>query len=225
MSKKTVIITVAAMVLIATSMANIRTASAEVSAAPYSETDTHKGAWRHAPGVFGTVISIKGDIISIQNKKGVIYTVDTNNTKIMKDKKTVLSLSDITVGDPLIILGQVSGSSISASTIFDGPGRTSDPAKTRGIAGIVRTVSGTTIGVTGRNGTQYIVDASNAEVVKISGRNKTTSSVFDVSPGDTVLIRGKVTDTTISADKITDGKIMRKPYHHPRGFSENFGKK
>jgi hypothetical protein len=76
------------------------------------------------------------------------------------------------------------------------------------IFGTVSAVSGNTITLSGRTGfasstsaTTFTIDATNAKVEK----NNATSSVSSIAIGDTLLVQGKVTGTTIAATNIRDG--------------------
>lgn len=86
-----------------------------------------------------------------------------------------------------------------------------------GVFGTVSAVSGTTLTVTSKMGprpeqastnaasagteTTYTVNASNATVVK----DGSTSSVSAIAVGDTVMVRGTVSGTTVTATEIHDG--------------------
>lgn len=80
--------------------------------------------------------------------------------------------------------------------------------------GTVTAVSGTTITVSakGRGGegaeTTYTVDASNATVLK---KNGTGSAVSAIVVGDTVVIQGAISGTSITAKMIRDGGPPQKP--------------
>ncbi len=228
MSKKTAIITVVAVVLIATSMVYTKNVSAQSNTTSYfGKMNMHRGLLDHMPGVFGEVTNINGNIITITNKKGISYDIDASTAKIMKDRDTDITLAEVKIGDSLMVLGTVSGNSVTANTIFDGLKKFdgTNVRNLRGIAGKVSSVSGTNITVTGKNGTNYIVDATNADVIKIAGKTKTTTSILDLTVGDTVLIKGTVTDTNVVATKVIDGEFSKRPMRFPHGWSGNFGKK
>ncbi|MFA5358394.1 MAG: DUF5666 domain-containing protein [Patescibacteria group bacterium] len=94
-----------------------------------------------APGVTGTVADISGTTITLTGKQGfgenatdVTYTVDASsstvkkisapttdsNTNVSKPTETTISVSDIQVGDTLMITGTVSGTTVTATAIMDG---------------------------------------------------------------------------------------------------------
>lgn len=70
------------------------------------------------PIVGGTVSSISGSSITITNKSNATYTVDASSAVVAKNNATS-SVSEIAVGDNLIIQGAVNGNSITASSIID----------------------------------------------------------------------------------------------------------
>ena len=107
----------------------------------------HKtGSNQGARGTVGTVTSVNGDIITIQSKSfsgnssttaaSVTYTVDATNatvqkiappttsptpgTKPVKPTPTTIQVSQIAVGDTLVIQGTISGTNITATKITDG---------------------------------------------------------------------------------------------------------
>jgi riboflavin synthase alpha subunit len=67
-------------------------------------------------------------------------------------------------------------------------------------------VNGTTLTVTGQNGTSYSVDASGATASK-----RQTMSLSDITVGDTVNVDGTVTGNSITAKQILDGVPLGKP--------------
>ncbi len=70
------------------------------------------------PVVAGTVSTMNGSTLTITNKRNVQYTIDASNTKIFQGKNTI-ALSNINVGDTVIVQGTVNGTSVIASTVID----------------------------------------------------------------------------------------------------------
>lgn len=70
------------------------------------------------PIVAGTISSISGSTMTITNKSNVNYTVDTTNAKIVQDSNTIL-ISNMVVGDTVIVQGTVNGNSVVASSVMD----------------------------------------------------------------------------------------------------------
>jgi hypothetical protein len=81
-----------------------------------------------------------------------------------------------------------------------------------GIAGTVTAVNGTTLTVTSKTrsnatstsettGAVYTVNASNAQIVK----NGATSTISSIATGDTVMVQGTVSGTSVTATVVRDG--------------------
>ena len=83
-----------------------------------NETNFNKIVGNGLPVVAGTVTSINGSIVSITNKSNVSYTIDATNAKIQQGASTI-AVSNILVGDTLVIQGSVNGNNVIASTIQD----------------------------------------------------------------------------------------------------------
>jgi len=70
------------------------------------------------PVVAGTVSSVSGSTLVITNKSNVTYTVDATNAKIVQGQNTI-TISNVAVGDSVIVQGAVSGNSVTASSVID----------------------------------------------------------------------------------------------------------
>lgn len=74
------------------------------------------------------------------------------------------------------------------------------------VFGTVSSVSGTTIVVAGKDGTNYTIDAANAKVMKAAeGAAPASVTVSAIATGDTVMVRGTVSGTSVVATDIMDG--------------------
>ena len=73
------------------------------------------------PIVAGAVTALSGSTISITNKSNVSYVINATNAKIIQGQNTVIALSNITIGDSLIVQGVINGNSVTASSIIDQP--------------------------------------------------------------------------------------------------------
>lgn len=69
-------------------------------------------------GVHGTVSAVNGNTLTVTNEDGTSYTVDASEAKI--SKIVVLGVGDIQVGDTVGVMGEVSGTSVTAKHIMDG---------------------------------------------------------------------------------------------------------
>lgn len=83
------------------------------------------------PVVAGNVSSINGSSVTITNKSNVTYTIDASNAKIVEGQDSTASVSNIAVGDSLVVQGAVNGNAVIATTIIDQthPNATSTPKK------------------------------------------------------------------------------------------------
>jgi hypothetical protein len=77
-----------------------------------------------------------------------------------------------------------------------------------GVRGTVSSISGTTIVVAGKDGTNYTVDASGAAFHKAAaGTAPASVTIADIKTGDTVTIRGTVSGTAVTATDVLDGMM------------------
>jgi hypothetical protein len=94
-----------------------------VSGTDVSAQDIMSGKFRHGlgmggRGVRGTVSAINGSTLTITNTDGTSYTVDAGQAKVQKTAE--INLSDVRVGDTVGVMGDVSGTSVTARHIMDG---------------------------------------------------------------------------------------------------------
>jgi hypothetical protein len=196
------------------------TIAMQTHAAGTTSTTTSAGSgFRHGtpPAAAGKVTAVSGSTITVTDKRtGTSYTVDASNATIQKftpptagttpatkPAPTTISVSDIAVGDNVMVQGTVSGTNIAATKITDGMmmgmfGR----GGPRGQAGTVSAVNGNTITLTGKDGTTYTIDATSATVKKVSD-----SSVSNIAVGDTLMVNGTTSGTNIAATNIVDGML------------------
>jgi hypothetical protein len=185
-------------------------------------TATETSGFKHGtpPAAAGTVTAVSSNTITVTDKRtGTSYIVDGSSATIdkftppasgtkptTKPTPTVITLSQIAVGDNVTIEGTVNGSNIVATKITDGMmfmgagmGRGSG---SRGAMGTVSAVNGSTITLTSKNGTTYTVDAGSATVKKV-----VDSSVSSIAVGDTLMVNGSTSGTSITANNIVDGAL------------------
>ena len=177
------------------------------------------------PAVVGKVTAVNGNSITVDTYLGrasttTSYVVDATNATVKKNNATS-SVSNITVGDLILVQGTVSGTNVVATNIRDNvPGsRPADKEGRKGkmtssslqtlqatgngqpvVAGKISAISGSTLTVTNPSNVTYTVDASSSKI--LSGSNSITFSNLVV--GDTVLIQGVVNGTSITASTIID---------------------
>jgi hypothetical protein len=70
------------------------------------------------PVVAGTISAISGSMLTLTTTSNVIYTVDATNAKILEGQHTI-AISNIVVGDTVLVQGTVNGTSVTASTVID----------------------------------------------------------------------------------------------------------
>ncbi|MEI6479981.1 MAG: hypothetical protein WCO12_00450 [bacterium] len=200
--------------------------------------DNKRGVGVHRQfGVFGTVASISGTTITVNSQvrpngtsTSVVYTVDASNSKVTKDNATS-SVSNIVVGDKIIVQGKVDGTNVVATNIRDGvsvKGNMPDGQKRNPnfqgngqpvIGGNITAISGTTLTVTNKGGVVYTVDATNAFVQK----DNATSTLSSVAVNDIVVVQGTVNGTSIAASSVIDHGVApasstENKQEKPKGF-------
>ena len=89
------------------------------------------------PVVGGKVTAVSGSTVTITNASNVTYTIDATNATVTKGGVPAATLSNVVVGDTLVVQGTVNGTSVTASSVIDqgaAPSATSgSPAAHRGI--------------------------------------------------------------------------------------------
>lgn len=222
------------------------TAFAQTTPAPQSWGD-------RAPGVFGTVSAISGNTITLNSKgfgpnaAATTYTVDATNATVTKNGASS-SVSNIAVGDTIMVVGSVSGTNVTATKINDGlmgrggmgmrfgkfgsttpmRGGTPPAAPFQGngepiIGGDITAINGNTLTVTNKAGVTYTVDATNATVVK----GNASSTLSSVAVGDNVVVQGTVNGNSVTASSVIDqGASQTSPASGsaPRGFMDGMGR-
>jgi hypothetical protein len=165
-------------------------------------------------GVFGTVASVSGNTLTVTSKMrpngsttSTTYTVDATNATVMKAGVSS-SVSNIAVGDMVMVAGTVNGTSVVATTIRDGVVGTKTPPvsiiKGNGqpvIGGAVMAISGNTLTVTNKSNVTYTVDATNATIEK----SNAVSSVSAITVGDNVVVQGAINGNSVTASSVIDG--------------------
>ena len=70
------------------------------------------------PIIAGTINAINGSSLTITNKSATSYTIDASNAKIVEGQNTV-TVSNLSVGDSVIVQGTINGTSVVASSVID----------------------------------------------------------------------------------------------------------
>lgn len=232
-------------------IATLVVAGSFVLLAPALATDSQQGkdnqsnkseidSSRMRPNVVGKVSAISGNILTVISKQGfsrndsatTTFTVDATNAKLLRGNTTI-TLSSIAIGDTVVVQGAVTGTNVVATIIRDGKvgnGNEGDNnqalLQVQGdgqpiIAGTVSAINGSTLTVANSSVT-YSVNATNAKIFQ--GNN--TILLSDVKIGDSVIVQGTVSDTSVIASTILDqNKIANKNVEQkPRlGFFGSIG--
>lgn len=176
-----------------------------------------RGMNRVRPAAVGKVTAISGTKITVSSanpKDNTVttYAVDASSATVEKGAAgttpAAATLSDIAIGDTVMVQGTASGTSIIATKILDGimaRGMMMDMGKGpggrgMGARGTVTAVSGSTITVSSKDGASYTINASDAKVSKT-----VDIAVGDIKVGDEIDAQGTVSGTTVTATHITDG--------------------
>jgi Domain of unknown function (DUF5666) len=203
--------------------------------------------------VSGTVSAISGSTLTVLGSNGIPYTVDASNAKITKlsapatgtkPTQSVITVAGILTGDTLRAQGTLNGTTLTATSIMDGvlgnkmggfgkgkpnksqTGNVNEPQR-QGVSGTVSTISGSTLTLTGKNGTTYTVDATNAKIGKFTAPTtggmpvRTDIQVTDIAIGDTLKVQGTLNGTTLTATSIMDGIFGLKRDGQGNGKSED----
>ena len=70
------------------------------------------------PVIGGNVTAVNGSILTVTNKSNVTYTVDATTATVEKGN-AVSSVSNVAVGDNVVVQGTVNGTSVTASSVMD----------------------------------------------------------------------------------------------------------
>jgi len=180
-----------------------------------AEVDTVK----MSPNVVGKVSVITGNILTVvSNKKyenesasTTTFTVDATNAKLLRGN-TAITLSDIIVGDNIVVQGTITGTNVVATIIRDGKignGNENDNNQAllqiQGdgqpvVAGTISAINGSIITIANSSNITYTVDASNAKIVQ----GKNIILLPAVKTGDSVIVQGAVNGTSVTASTIID---------------------
>ncbi len=70
------------------------------------------------PVVAGTVSTVSGNTLTVTTSSNVTYTVDATSAKIFQGQSTT-TLSNVVVGDKVVVQGTVNGASVTATIVID----------------------------------------------------------------------------------------------------------
>lgn len=195
---------------------------------------------RGATGVAGSVTAVGSTTLTVsgrslaEDSSASTFTVDATNASIVKNG-TSTPLSQVSVGDNVLVLGTVNGTSVTATSIRDGimnfagvgigrrgegrhststmpmpkPPVTLPPGNGQPVVGgTVTSVGSSTIAIGNKAGATFTIDASHATIVT---KGNASSTLSQVSVGDEVLVQGAVNGSSITAATIFDQAAPKNP--------------
>lgn len=165
------------------------TASDGVGHSSKVKSRVHPGMMKKAvakPTVVGTVSVVNGSIVTLTAKNGTVYSVDLTSAKIVRHFGAKMVVSDIQVGDMLMVRGIVTGTSVLATSATD----QSLQAKNGHFTGTIASVNGNSFSLqSGSRGIETINLASDAVITKlgqamtvkdlVGGLNVSVTGVWD----------------------------------------------
>lgn len=175
------------------------------------------------PSGFGTIASIDGSTLTLEDQSGTTTKVLTSTSTVVTTSSTG-SVSEVKVGDTVMVIGTGSGSQIAATRVVDagvvsadradaarrdgmggppggGPGGAGGPGGMAGTRGVVQSVGDGTLTITSREGSTVTVTTSSSTEITIAE----TGTVADLQVGDQIMVMGTESDGTITATKIREG--------------------
>lgn len=138
----------------------------------------------------GTVTAKGIGIVTIRLHDGTIYTVNTVGATFSAHKGMTFVFSDIQVNDKIFVSGALTGSTVSATKIFD----ISLPNHKGKVKGAVTAINGNTFTVTTKDNRIITVNTDGSTVVKQNGLVVALSNIL---VGSKVMIRGIWNSTTL----------------------------
>ncbi len=132
----------------------------------------------------GTVASVTGSGFTFTTKDNTTLTATTSGAKLIRLPRTEIVLADILVGDKVFITGTKSGSTVTASVVYD-MSKNLKPAKAKGT---VTAVNGNTVTVQTKDNKTATVIVDQDTVVKTGDHQ--TGTTADITVGSKVKVTG-----------------------------------
>jgi hypothetical protein len=153
--------------------------------------------------VSGKISVIDGPTLTIVSGSKT-YTVDASAAKITKGVGRQVEdsvLSELKVGDMVLVSGKISDTKISATAVMILS--VENIMKTAPVvSGKITAIKGMTLTVIGKNNTSYSVDITNAKLVGSFGKNISQISAANLRVGGAVSVSGTVSGTNIKASTV-----------------------
>ncbi|MDD5438309.1 MAG: DUF5666 domain-containing protein [Patescibacteria group bacterium] len=141
----------------------------------------------------GKVTAISGSSLTLQTKARGTLTVNTDSNTAYKLNGNSASLSEIAVGDTIVVRGtwDKTSDTLTAKTVNISPSMVTSLARMHSrmnsLKGTISSIADNSVTINGKNGKTYAVDMTNAKVYNKSG---SISSLQSISVGDSVRIKG-----------------------------------
>ena len=181
------------------------------------------------PIAMGNILSINGNSFTITthergNETELTKTVTvTSNTKYTKDRDTIATISDLLVGQKVMILGTRDDSGNITATTVDIETKTPEFGKheNRGAMGTIASINGNIITITTRergNETELTKTVTVSSDTKYT-KDRTATNLSDLAVGQMIMVQGtKDTSGNITANSINiETKIPEFKGHECRG--------
>jgi Domain of unknown function (DUF5666) len=150
--------------------------------------------------ISGTVASaVSGQSISLTASNGTGYTVDATNAKILRKYGAAMAITDIQIGDSLVVRGTVSGTSVAAITIRDNSQQQANAT----FSGSVSSVNGASFVLATKNRGNQTINTTSTTIFKESGL--TSVGMGNITVGENITTSGvwDSTSNTVAASKVT----------------------
>lgn len=174
----------------------------------------------------GTVTAINGSTITIKSDRdNTTYAVVADGAKIYQGS-SAKTVADIKIGDTILVDGSISGTSILAIRILNTDRDKNIPDNNEwknfksGIVGEVTAVNGNILTVSAKSGTSYTVNTSGAKLQKEQG---VAINLSDIKVGDSVLIQGSVSGTTVTASNVFDVEATAQKIEDRKDNGNHYG--
>lgn len=161
------------------------------------------------PVIMGTVASINGTSINLNDKSGTVYSIDLSQAKILKEPgNTQIQVNSIQPGDTLLVKGTVNGANVAASTVFDGLTQRIQ-LKTKRYNGTVSAINGTsfTLQMKVRKNSTKTLTINTASSTAFT-KNGQADSFSDLAVGQAVSVQGPLDSLSSSTIDATGVNII-----------------
>ncbi|MFA5087074.1 MAG: DUF5666 domain-containing protein [Candidatus Paceibacterota bacterium] len=148
------------------------------------------------PVVSGTVSAITGNNITLAAKDGSTYIIDATNSKITKNNN-VTQLSNIAVGDTILVVGSLNGTNVVATDIIDGVFKQAGLFKSNYFNGAIVSISGSSFTIDSKGCKQETANqAVNTDSKTTFTKNGQAASFSDLAIAQRVVVTGARDATT-----------------------------